>query len=80
METNTTEKNQLKTLVDRIESLEQERKLLADDIKDLYEEAKAKGFDVAVLKKVIALRKKPRQKRDEEESILLSYLEILESP
>ncbi|SON55501.1 hypothetical protein HDIA_1960 [Hartmannibacter diazotrophicus] len=68
---------QLKAFVERIERLEEEKKAIADDIKDVYAEAKGNGFDTKVLKQVIALRKKDTAEREEEETILDLYLAAL---
>lgn len=76
-------RDQLRAFVERIERLEEEKKTVADDIKDVYGEAKAMGFDTKILKKAIALRKKDDQERMEEEMILHTYLHALgmiESP
>lgn len=76
-------RDQLRAFIERIERLEEEKKTLSDDIKDVYGEAKGTGFDTAILKKVIALRKKDEQQRMEEEAILDTYLAALgmiESP
>jgi uncharacterized protein (UPF0335 family) len=70
-------RDQLRAFVERIERLEEEKKTVADDIKDVYGEAKAMGFDTKILKKVIALRKKDDQQRQEEELILDTYLHAL---
>ncbi|CAA7617202.1 DUF2312 domain-containing protein [Magnetospirillum sp. SS-4] len=67
----------LRQFVDRIERLEQEKKQLSDDIKDVYGQAKSQGFDVKILRKIISLRKKDRQEREEEEQILELYLAAL---
>lgn len=67
-------RDQLRAFVERIERLEEEKKTVADDIKDVYGEAKAMGFDTKILKKAIALRKKDDQERQEEELILHTYL------
>jgi uncharacterized protein (UPF0335 family) len=67
----------LRQFVDGIERLEEEKKGLADDIKDVYGQAKSQGFDVKVLRKIISLRKKDRQEREEEEEILALYLAAL---
>jgi uncharacterized protein (UPF0335 family) len=67
-------RDQLRAFVERIERLEEEKKTIADDIKDVYGEAKGMGFDTKILKKVIALRKKDDQERTEEEMILERYL------
>ena len=68
---------QLKSLVERIERLEEEKKTIAGDIKEVYAEAKANGFDTKILRKVIALRKKETAEREEEQSMLDLYLSAL---
>lgn len=70
-------KGQLKGLVERIERLEEERRATAGDIKEVYAEAKGNGFDTKILRKVIALRKKDRHEREEEEAMLDLYLGAL---
>lgn len=69
--------DQLKAIIERIERLEEEMKALADDIKDVYAEAKANGFDTKILRKVISLRKKEPAEREEEESMLDVYMAAL---
>jgi uncharacterized protein (UPF0335 family) len=69
--------DQLKTLIERIEKLEEEKKELSDDIKDVYGEAKATGFDVKVLRKIISIRKQDRDERMEQEAIMELYLQAL---
>ena len=69
--------DQLRAFIERIERLEEEKKTIADDIKDVYAEAKGNGFDVAILRKVISLRKKALHEREEEEAILDLYLQAL---
>jgi uncharacterized protein (UPF0335 family) len=68
---------QLKSIVERIERLEEEKKALSDDIKDVYGEAKGNGFDTKILRKIVALRKKDHAERKEEEAIMELYLEAL---
>ena len=70
-------RDQLRAFIERIERLEEEKKTIADDIKDVYGEAKSMGFDTKILKKVIALRKKDEQERMEEDAILETYLAAL---
>jgi uncharacterized protein (UPF0335 family) len=70
-------KKELKRLVDQIERLDEERKGIADDIRDKLTEAKGLGFDVKVLRKILALRKKSQADREEEEAILDVYLHAL---
>jgi uncharacterized protein (UPF0335 family) len=64
----------LRAFVERIERLEEEKKALTDDIKDVYAEAKGNGFDVRIMRKIVAIRKLDRDKRREEEEILDLYL------
>lgn len=66
--------SQLKSIIERIENLEEEKKVISEDIKDVYAEAKGNGFDVKILRKVVQLRKKPEHEREEEESVLDLYL------
>jgi len=68
---------QLKSVIERIERLEQEKAEVAEQIKEVFAEAKGNGFDVKVLRKVIAIRKQDRAKRLEEESILDLYLSAI---
>ena len=69
--------DQLKSIVERIERLEEEKKTIADDIKEVYAEAKGNGYDVKVLRKVEALRKRDLDERKEEEAILDLYLQAV---
>ncbi|MBB3931997.1 uncharacterized protein (UPF0335 family) [Kaistia hirudinis] len=64
---------QLKSIVERIERLEEEKKAIADDIKDVYGEAKANGFDTKVLRTIIRLRKQDASEREEQDAILDLY-------
>ena len=68
---------QLKAIVERIERLEEEKKEVADQIKEVYAEAKGNGFDVKTLRKVVSLRKKPAEERSEEEAMLDLYMHAL---
>lgn len=69
--------DQLRTIIERIERLEEEKAGIASDIKDVYAEAKGNGFDTKVLKQVIKLRKMAADERQEQESILDIYLHAL---
>lgn len=69
--------DQLKSIIDRVERLEDEKAGIAGDIKDVYAEAKSNGFDVAALRTIIRLRKKDHAERQEEEAILELYLSAL---
>jgi uncharacterized protein (UPF0335 family) len=68
---------QLKSIVERIERLEEEKKTITADIKEVYAEAKGNGFDTKILRKVISIRKKDANEREEEESMLDLYLQAL---
>ena len=67
----------LRAFVERIERLEEDKKAIADDIKDVYAEAKGTGFDVKVLRKIVSIRKQDADKRREEDEILDLYLTAL---
>jgi uncharacterized protein (UPF0335 family) len=69
--------DQLKSIIERIERLEEEKAALSGDIKDVYSEAKANGFDVKVLRKIISMRKRDFAERQEEEAILELYMQAL---
>lgn len=69
--------DQLRGIVERIERLEGEKQGIAADIRDVYAEAKANGYDVKALREVIKLRKKDRHERDEEEYALDVYKRAL---
>lgn len=69
--------DQLKSIIERIERLEEEKREVADQIKEVYAEAKGNGFDVKTLRKVVGLRKKDAEEREEEEAMLDLYLHAL---
>jgi uncharacterized protein (UPF0335 family) len=68
---------QLKAIVERIEKLEDDKAAISADIKEVYAEAKANGFDTKILRKVISLRKKEASEREEEQSMLDVYMAAL---
>ena len=70
-------KDQLLAFVERIERLEEEKKGIGEDLKEVYAEAKGNGFDVKVLRKVVAVRKQDAAERNEQEAILDLYLSAL---
>ncbi len=70
-------KDQLKAIIERIERLEEEKKAIADDIRDVYAEAKGNGFDVKALRTIVRLRKQDANERQEEETILETYMQAL---
>jgi uncharacterized protein (UPF0335 family) len=69
--------DQLKSIIERIERLEEEKKTISDDIKEIYAEAKGNGYDVKVLRKVVALRKMDANERAEFEAILDLYMQAV---
>lgn len=71
------ENSQLTSIVARIEKLEDEKSVIAEDIKEVYAEAKGNGFDVKVLRKIIAMRKQDAEKRREEQAVLAVYMQEL---
>ncbi|EXL10492.1 DUF2312 domain-containing protein [Aquamicrobium defluvii] len=70
---NTVAAGQLRAFIERIERLEEEKKTIADDIKEVFSEAKGTGFDTKAMRTIIRLRKKDQAEREEEESILDLY-------
>jgi len=65
--------DELRLLIERIERLEEEKKAMADDIRDVYAEAKARGYDAKAMRAVVRLRKMETQARQEAEAILDTY-------
>ena len=65
--------DRLRSIIDRIERLEEERKALGSDIKDIYSEAKSAGFDVKVLRQLIRIRKQEPSEIEEQETLLDVY-------
>ena len=69
--------DQLKSLIERIERLEEEKAGLSGDIKDVYAEAKANGFDTKALRRIVSIRKQDHAERQEQEAILDLYMQAL---
>ena len=69
--------DQLKSFIERIERLEEEKAGIAGDIKEIYAEAKGNGFDTKVIRKIISMRKRDFTERKEEEAILELYMQAL---
>ena len=67
----------LRSIIERVERLEEEKAAITTDIGEVFSEAKGEGYDVKILRKVIAIRKKDKAKRQEEDSILDLYLSAL---
>ena len=70
-------RDQLKAFIERVERLEEEKKAIADDIRDVYAEAKGSGFDVKALRQIVRLRKQDADERKEYETILETYMHAL---
>ena len=70
-------KEQLKAFVERVERLEEEKKAIADDIRDVYAEAKGNGYDIKALRTIVRIRKQDRNERAEQEAIVDTYLHAL---
>ena len=77
MSDNLIAREQLKSVVERIERLEEEKKAIADDIRDVYAEAKSNGFDTKVLRQVVSLRKQDLNERQEQDAVRDLYLQAL---
>ncbi|MEO6396174.1 MAG: DUF2312 domain-containing protein [Devosia sp.] len=69
--------DQIRAFVERIERMEEEKRAIADDIKEIYAEAKGNGFDTKVLRQVVRVRKMDRAERMEQEALLDLYLAAL---
>jgi uncharacterized protein (UPF0335 family) len=70
-------KDQLKSIIERIERLEEEKKTTSEDIRDVYAEAKGNGYDVKALRTVVRMRKQDANERAEQETILETYMQAL---
>ena len=70
-------KDQLKSIIERIERLEEEKKAISDDIRDVFAEAKGNGYDVKALRTIVRMRKEDANERQEHEAILETYLNAL---
>lgn len=69
--------DELRLLIERVERLSEERQGIADDIKDVYAEAKSRGYDVKTIRRVIARRKMDRQAAQEQDAIFATYCHAL---
>ena len=69
--------DQLKAFIERIERMEEEKKAIADDIKEIYAEAKGNGFDTKVLRQIVRIRKQDHAERMEQEALLELYMAAL---
>lgn len=69
--------DQLRLFIERIERLEEEKKGIADDVKDVYSEAKSNGYDTATMRKIVSLRKLESHQRQEADALLETYRNAL---
>jgi len=69
--------DRLRLLIERVERLEEEKKGIQDDIKDVYAEAKATGYDAKIMKQIVRIRKMKPDDRREMEAILQTYMDAL---
>jgi uncharacterized protein (UPF0335 family) len=74
---NTTAQGKLKSLIERIERIEEDKAAVANDLKEVYAEAKGEGFDVKIVRKVVRLRKQDSAKRQEEEALIDLYISAI---
>ncbi len=74
---NASAQGRLRTIVERLERLEDDKQAIMGDLKEVFAEAKGEGYDVKTLRKVLRIRKQDRAKRQEEEAILDLYLSAL---
>ena len=69
---------QLRAIIERIETLESEKKALSEDVKDIYAEAKGNGFLGNIIRKIIAIRKRDREELEEENEMIRIYSEAID--
>ena len=70
-------KEQLRSIIERVERLEEEKKTIGEDIRDVYAEAKGNGYDTKALRTIVRLRKQDASERAEQETILETYMQAL---
>lgn len=70
-------KEQLRSVIERIERMEEEKKVIAEDIRDIYAEAKGNGYDVKALRTIVRMRKQDPNERAEAETVLETYMHAL---
>lgn len=69
--------DQLRSYIERVERLEEERATIAADVKEVYAEAKSSGFDTKIMKQIVRLRKQDKAERDEMQSLIELYKSAL---
>jgi uncharacterized protein (UPF0335 family) len=75
--TDSVAQDQIRAFIERIERMEEEKKAIADDIKEIYAEAKGNGFDTKVLRQIVRIRKQDHAERMEQEALLELYMAAL---
>lgn len=75
--TDSVAQDQIRAFIERIERMEEEKKAIADDIKEIYAEAKGNGFDTKVLRQIVRIRKQDHNERMEQEALLELYMAAL---
>ena len=74
---NASAQGKLKSLIERIERLEEDKAAVSTDLKEVYAEAKGEGFDTKIVRKVVRLRKQDKAKRQEEEALIDLYISAI---
>jgi uncharacterized protein (UPF0335 family) len=74
---NTSAQGKLKSLIERIERLEEDKAAVATDLKEVYAETKGEGFDTKIVRKVVRMRKQDKAKRQEEEALIDLYISAI---
>ena len=74
---NTSAQGKLKSLIERIERLEEDKAAVSTDLKEVYAEAKGEGFDTKIVRKVVRMRKQDKAKRQEEEALIDLYISAI---
>jgi uncharacterized protein (UPF0335 family) len=69
--------DRLKSFIERIERLEEEKRALAEDVKEIYSEAKGAGFEAKIIRQIVRIRKMDEDDRDEQEALLDTYLRAI---
>jgi uncharacterized protein (UPF0335 family) len=70
----------LRAFIERVEKLEEEKRVIADDVKSVYDEIKSAGFDQKIIRKIVAARRKAAAAREEENELLRLYAEAINQP
>ena len=70
-------KDQLLGYIDRIERMDEDKRAISEDIKEIYVEVKSAGYDTKIVRKIVSLRRKSREERQEEETLLDLYMQSI---